>query len=207
MTVSRETPPPPPEAAGVFRDQLPTMQRYAELLTTAGVERGLIGPREVDRLWGRHLVNCGLVEPRLPHGASVADVGTGAGLPGLVWAIARRDLQVTLIEPLLRRTTFLEEATETLALTNVSVVRARAEDVRDTFDVVTARAVASMDKLARWCMPLVAPGGVLLALKGQAAEAEVREARQTLKRLGARDTLVRTYGTEGVPTTVVEVSK
>lgn len=207
MTVSRETPPPPPEAAGVFRDQLPTMQRYAELLTTAGVERGLIGPREVDRLWGRHLVNCGLVEPRLPHGASVADVGTGAGLPGLVWAIARRDLQVTLIEPLLRRTTFLEEATETLALTNVTVVRARAEDVRDTFDVVTARAVASMDKLARWCMPLVAPGGVLLALKGQAAEAEVREARQTLKRLGARDTLVRTYGTEGVPTTVVEVSK
>lgn len=191
----------------MFRDQLDAMSAYAALLATEGVERGLIGPREVERLWSRHLINCGVVAPRITEGATVADVGTGAGLPGLVWAIMRRDLDVTLVEPLLRRTTFLEEATEQLGLSNVTVLRGRAEEVDATFDVVTARAVANLEKLARWCMPLVAPGGVLLALKGQAAEDEVKQARQTLGRLGARDTLITTYGTEGVPTTVVEVSK
>ncbi|KQO36603.1 16S rRNA (guanine(527)-N(7))-methyltransferase RsmG [Aeromicrobium sp. Leaf245] len=207
MTVSRETPPPPPVAAGVFHDQLPLVSRYAGILASDGVERGMIGPREVPRLWDRHLVNSGVVLPRLPQGATVADVGSGAGLPGLVWAIGRPDLQVTLVEPLLRRTTFLDEVVAELDLTNVRVVRSRAEDVDETFDVVTARAVAALEKLAKWCMPLVKPGGVLLALKGQSAPDELESAKRTLGRLGATDTLIRTYGEVEVPTTVVEVTK
>ncbi|MCR4513249.1 16S rRNA (guanine(527)-N(7))-methyltransferase RsmG [Aeromicrobium sp. 50.2.37] len=207
MTVSRETPPPPVEAAGVFHDQLPLVSRYAGILATDGVERGMIGPREVPRLWDRHLVNSGVVLPRLPQGATVADVGSGAGLPGLVWAIGRPDLDVTLIEPLLRRTTFLDEVVAELGLSNVRVLRSRAEDVDETFDVVTARAVAALEKLAKWCMPLVKPGGVLLALKGQSAPEEVKDAKRTLGRLGATDTLIRTYGEVEVPTTVVEVTR
>lgn len=205
--VSRETPPPPAVAAGVFHDRLDAVVRYAEILSHAGVERGMIGPREVPRLWDRHLLNSGVVLPRLPQGATVADVGSGAGLPGLVWAIGRPDLHVTLIEPLLRRTTFLEEVVADLDLTNVRVLRARAEEVDETFDVVTARAVAALDKLAKWCMPLVRPGGVLLALKGRSAAEEVRDAKRTLGRLGASGTVIRTYGDLEVPTTVVEVTK
>lgn len=207
MTVSRETPPPPDVAAGVFHDRLPVVSQYAGILATDGVERGMIGPREVPRLWDRHLVNSGVVLPRLPQGCTVADVGSGAGLPGLVWAIGRPDLEVTLIEPLLRRTTFLDEVVAELGLSNVRVLRARAEDVDETFDVVTARAVAALEKLAKWCMPLVRPGGVLLALKGQSAPDEVKDAKRTLGRLGATDTLIRTYGEVEVPTTVVEVTK
>ncbi len=194
-------------AAGVFHDQLPLVSRYAGILASDGVERGMIGPREVPRLWDRHLVNSGVVLPRLPQGATVADVGSGAGLPGLVWAIGRPDLQVTLVEPLLRRTTFLDEVVAELDLTNVRVVRSRAEDVDETFDVVTARAVAALEKLAKWCMPLVKPGGALLALKGQSAPDELESAKRTLGRLGATDTLIRTYGEVEVPTTVVEVTK
>lgn len=205
MTVSRETP-PPPDAAGVFASRLPLAERYVAFLADAGVERGLLGPREVPRLWDRHVLNSAWVLPRVPLHASVADVGSGAGLPGLVWAIARPDLEVTLIEPLLRRTVFLEEAVAMLELPNVRVLRSRAEDVGQRFDVVTARAVASLDKLARWCMPLVAPGGVLLALKGSRAQHEVEEAAPTLRRLGARSIVVATYGDAEIPTTVVEVS-
>ncbi len=203
--VSRET--PPPAAVGVFASRLPMMERYADLLATEGTVRGLIGPRELPRLWTRHLLNCAAVLPRLPQGATVADVGTGAGLPGLVWAIARPDLDVTLIEPLLRRTTFLDQVVEELSLENVRVLRARAEDVEETFDVVTARAVAHLDKLGRWCMPLVKrPGGVLLALKGRSAEDEVAAAKPTLHRLGATTIVVSTYASSDEPTTVVEVS-
>lgn len=202
MTVSRET---------VFGERRPLAERYAELLATSGVERGLIGPREVDRLWDRHLVNCAAPVVRVPEGATVADVGAGAGLPGLVWAIARPDLHVTLIEPLLRRTTWLEEVVGELGLHDqVAVLRSRAEDVDQTFDVVTARAVAALDKLARWCMPLVRPGGLLLALKGRSAADEVETARATLARLGAGDIVVATYGHRWdleVPTTLVEVQR
>lgn len=201
MTVSRET---------AFGERLPQAERYAELLATAGVERGLIGPREVPRLWERHILNSLAPVVRVPQHATVADVGTGAGLPGLVWAIARPDLRVTLIEPLLRRTTFLEEVTAELGLENVTVVRARAEQVDDRFDVVTARAVANLEKLARWCMPLVGPGGVLMALKGRTAAEEVDAARATLGRLKAGDIVVATYGEElglEVPTTVVEIQR
>lgn len=204
MAVSRET---PPLAADLFGERLTLAQQYADVLADAGVERGLIGPREVPRLWDRHLLNCAVVMPRVPQDARVADVGAGAGLPGLVWAIGRPDLTVTMIEPLLRRATFLQETADVLGLTNVEVVRARAEEVQATYEVVTARAVAALDKLARWCLPLVAPGGVLLALKGRSASEEVASARRTLARLGATDTVVRTYGDLEVPTTVVEVTR
>lgn len=203
--VSRET--PPPHAAGVFASRLALAQEYAHILATDGVLKGLIGPREVPRIWDRHIMNSAVVLPRVPQQASVADIGTGAGLPGLVWAIARPDLSVTLIEPLLRRTTFLEDAVRDLGLDNVSVVRSRAEDVNETYDVVTARAVAALDKLGRWCLPLVKPGGVLLALKGRTAQDEVTAATATLHRLGATSIVVSTYDNGDVPTTVVEVTK
>ena len=205
MPVSRET--PPSSAAGVFADRLPVAERYVDLLISAGVERGLIGPREVPRIWERHILNCAVVVPRVPQGATVADVGSGAGLPGLVWAIARPDLHVTLIEPLLRRVVFLEEAVDILGLDQVTVLRARAEDVRDQFDVVTARAVAPLEKLAGWCLPLVRTGGVLLALKGRTAEEEVASSRVSLHKMGATDIVVTSHGDLQVPTTVVEVTR
>ena len=182
-------------------------EQYVDLLASIGVERGLIGPREAPRLWDRHVLNCAVVVPRVPMRASVADVGSGAGLPGLVWAIARPDLEVTLIEPLLRRTVFLEEAVATLGLERVTVLRSRAEDVVEQFDVVTARAVAPLEKLAAWCLPLVRPGGVLLALKGRTAEEEVASSRVSLHKMGATDIVVSSHGDLQVPTTVVEVTR
>lgn len=170
-------------------DRLALVERYAELLATDGVVRGLIGPREVPRLWERHVVNCALLATALPRDASVADVGSGAGLPGLVVALARPDLQVTLIEPLLRRTTFLDEVVASLALDNVVVRRDRADALhgRSTFDVVTARAVAPLDRLLGWCMPLVAPSGTLVAMKGESAEDEITAARSVLDKLGCAE--------------------
>jgi len=176
--VSRETPPAPRAAQGVFHDALPVAEAFAELLATDGILRGLIGPREVPRLWDRHLLNCAVVTDPVGEGASVCDIGSGAGLPGLVMAIRRADLSVTLVEPLLRRTTFLEEAIAALGLTNVRVLRARAEEVHgtETFDVVTSRAVAPLDKLSRWSLPLVRSGGEFLAMKGSSAEDELAAA-------------------------------
>jgi 16S rRNA (guanine527-N7)-methyltransferase len=203
--VSRET--PPPHAAGVFASRLPLAEQYAQILATDGVVKGLIGPREVPRIWDRHVMNSAVVAPRVPQGATVADIGTGAGLPGLVWAIARPDVHVSLVEPLLRRTTFLQETVDALSLDNVTVLRARAEEVHETYDVVTARAVAALDKLGRWCLPLVRSGGVLLALKGRTAQEEVTTATATLHRLGATTIVVATYENGDVPTTVVEVTK
>lgn len=206
MNVSRETP-PPQQAVEVFSWSLPVIQTYVKSLSTIGVERGLIGPREVPRIWERHILNSAVVMTRVPKGSKVADVGSGAGLPGLVWAIARSDLSVTLIEPLLRRTVFLEEMCDELGLGNVRVVRARADEVHEEFDVVTARAVAGLEKLGRWCMPLVRQGGVFLALKGQTAQEEVDVATSALTILGATTIVVNTYGDLEIPTTVVEVTK
>lgn len=210
--VSRETPPPPGQAAEVFSSRLPLAVRFADWLAGAGVERGLIGPREIPRLWDRHLLNCAVVAPAIPADARIADVGSGAGLPGLVWAIVRPDVHVTLIEPLRRRTTFLEEVTDALALGDqVTIGRGRAEDhpMTSGYDVVTARAVAAQPKLVRWCLPLVRPGGLMVALKGSRAEEEVRDAASTVRRLGGTDVIVKTYGGDllEVPTTVIEVRR
>lgn len=208
-SVSRETPPTPAAAAGVFADRLALAEQYATLLTGPGTERGLIGPREVPRLWDRHLLNCAVLTDLVPHAATVCDVGSGAGLPGLVMAIRRPDLRLTLVEPLLRRTTFLEEATDQLGLTHVEVVRGRADALHGTraFDVVTSRAVAGLAVLLEWSLPLVDRGGVVLAMKGLSAADEVRDAADALQRLGARAPEIRTIELDGlsVPTTVVRV--
>jgi len=143
---------------------------YADFLTTAGIERGLIGPREGERIWDRHIFNCLPVTQLLPEGASVFDIGSGAGLPGIVIALARPDLKVTLIEPLERRVEFLKEAT---AGTSIEVIRGRAQDVKKSADFVTARAVAPLEKLKKMSWHMVKTGGSLLAMKGESASAEM----------------------------------
>ena len=195
-----------------------SLARYAELLATAGVERGFIGPREVPRLWDRHLLNCAVAVPLVPESADVIDVGSGAGLPGIVWAIVRSDITVTCLEPLQRRATFLEEAVTELGLTGrVQVVRARAEDIvrgRGPVTslrarVVTARAVAPLERLAGWTVPLVQPGGELLALKGRSAAEEIEASRSVLERLGIVEVAIVECG-EGLvdpATTVVRAVK
>lgn len=190
----------------MFASRLPLAERYAGWLADAGVVRGLIGPREVPRLWERHLLNCAVVADAIPDGASVADIGSGAGLPGLVLAIRRPDLQVTLVEPLLRRTTFLDEVVADLALDRVEVVRGRAEELHGdrVFDVVTSRAVAPLEKLLGWCLPLCGPAGVVLAMKGSSAAEEVAELPWT----GAEGTAtVLTLGADQIvlPSTAVRV--
>lgn len=210
VDVSRETPPDPDPAvvAQVFAPgRLEVLQRYAALLASEGVLRGLIGPREVPRLWDRHLINCGLLAPLVPEGARVADLGSGAGLPGLVLALARPDLEVTLIEPMARRAAFLSEACAALEAHHVTVVRGRAEDWTGParFEVVTARAVAPLAKLLTWAMPLVAPGGMLLAMKGTSAQEEIAAAGDGLTAWRAQAEVVR-FAVPGASTaTVVRV--
>lgn len=189
--------------------QLPLAVRYAGWLAGEGTVRGLIGPREVPRLWERHILNCAVVAEVIGEGSTVADVGSGAGLPGLVLAIARPDLAVTLIEPLLRRSTFLDEVVADLGLGNVEVVRARADALHGTrtFDVVTSRAVASLPTLLEWCMPLVAASGALVAMKGSSAADEISEAGRTLAKLGCGVPEILSVG-DGIllsTTTVVRV--
>ena len=183
------------------------LESYANWLATEGVIRGLIGPREVERIWDRHLANCAALVELIPSGASVIDIGSGAGLPGLVVAIVRPDCQVTLIEPLLRRSEFLQEVATDLGLTNVTVVRARAEQVKDRkANVVTARAVAPLERLLGWAMPLVAPGGELLAMKGSNAAQEITDAQG---KLGKYQVEIHRVGQAIVdpPTTIVRVTR
>ncbi len=204
-----EAPPAPPTAAAVFGDGLEIAVEYAAILSGAGIERGLIGPGEVARLWDRHILNSGVVGELLATGDRVADVGSGAGLPGIPLAIARTDVSVTLVEPLLRRADFLGETVELLGLP-ITVLRGRAEErsIRDAagvIDVVTSRAVASLDKLTRWCLPLLRPGGRMLAMKGERAGAEIEEHRRVMSSLGAVDVKVMECGVNYLtpPVTVV----
>jgi 16S rRNA (guanine527-N7)-methyltransferase len=205
--VPRET-----EAAAkkLFGDRLELAETYARALATTGAERGLIGPREVPRIWDRHLLNCVALAELIPADVEVADVGSGAGLPGLPIAIARPDLSVFLVEPLLRRVVWLREVVLELELTNVEIIRSRANAVAaadQLFDVVTARAVAPLPGLLELCLPLVRPGGELLAMKGDSAAEELIEAEPMLRQLGAVEWSVAVCG-EGLlvtPTTVVRV--
>ncbi|MFJ9753790.1 16S rRNA (guanine(527)-N(7))-methyltransferase RsmG [Streptomyces sp. NPDC101149] len=210
MTEAAELPPAPEQAPEVFGDRFADAVRYAELLAEAGVQRGLIGPREVPRLWERHLLNCAVLSEAVPEGVSVCDVGSGAGLPGIPLALVRDDLKITLLEPLLRRTNFLTEVVELLGLDHVTVVRGRAEEVMGKLPpvhVVTARAVAPLDRLAAWGIPLLRPYGEMLALKGDTAEEELKSASSALTKLGAVETSILHVG-EGVvdpPSIVVRV--
>lgn len=182
-------PPAPAQARAVFGPAIAAAERYAALLAGPGVERGLLGPHEVGRLWERHLLNCAVVADLVPAGCSVADVGSGAGLPGVVLALLLPDVRVTLVERMLRRAVFLEECVAELGLKNASVARGRAEDWAGKLsaDVVTARAVAPLGRLAGIALGLVRPGGTVLAIKGAKAPAEVVAARPALARLGVRD--------------------
>lgn len=196
-------------AQEIFGDRLDLAKRYVEHLATSGIERGLIGPREVPRLWNRHVLNCAVVAQLIPEGSRVADVGSGAGLPGLCLAIARKDLQLTLIEPLERRVMWLEEVVMDLGLDNVEIRRSRAEQAFGTVecDVVTARAVSALNTLAPLTIPLLEGKGQLLAIKGRSAEEEIAKAAKTIKKLGGVETEVLTAGA-GIldePTTVVRV--
>jgi 16S rRNA (guanine527-N7)-methyltransferase len=203
--VSRET---PPLVEKLYPRAAVRLSAYADLLATQGTLRGLIGPREVPRLWDRHLLNCAVVERLIPEQSSVADIGTGAGLPGIVLAIVRPDLEVALVEPLLRRTTFLQEAVDTLGLDNATVVRARAEEIPPaSYDVVTSRAVAPLGKLARWCLPLCVEGRLMLAMKGSSVEQELESSERELTKLGAELWHIHELGVDELtqPTTVVSI--
>lgn len=171
------------ERAAVFGGDAEVAQQYVDILASRGIDWGLVGPREGDRLWERHVLNSVAGAELFPVGASVVDVGSGAGLPGIPLAILRPDLRITLLESLLRRANFLELTVADLSLAGrVSVVRARAEEHRATYDVVTCRAVAPLPRLLDWCLPLRAPGGRLLALKGSSASQEVEESHAILRR-------------------------
>ena len=205
-----DLPLPSAEAIAEFGDSLAKAQRYVELLATDGVTRGLIGPRETARLWDRHLLNCALVAELLPDQGELVDIGSGAGLPGIVLAMLRPRLHVVLLEPLLRRSVFLEECVSALDLPNATVVRARAEEKaasRISADIATARAVAPLDRLVGWAAGLLRPGGELLAIKGQSAAAELEAAGPVLSGLGVRsaEVLQAGHGRVVSATTIVRV--
>ena len=205
------TPPPAPEGAEVvFGDRLRVAERFTAILADSGVSHGLVGPREVARLWERHVLNCAVVHPAIPEGAPVIDVGSGAGLPGLALAIVRPDLRLLLVEPMLRRTTWLTNTVEELGLDNVEVHRGRAEQFwgRLSAPVVTARAVARLGELARWSLPLLSPGGAMLALKGASAQEELDADRAAVRRLGVVAEAVESYGSGIIDpeTTVVRLT-
>ncbi|OXM74524.1 MULTISPECIES: 16S rRNA (guanine(527)-N(7))-methyltransferase RsmG [Amycolatopsis] len=205
---------PVPEVAGrVFGDGLGQAVQFAEMLERYGVQRGLIGPREVERLWDRHLLNSAVIGEHIDSGVRVIDVGSGAGFPGVPLAIARPDLDLVLVEPMARRADWLNEVAESIKL-DVTVVRGRAEEkaLRERVgaaDVVTSRAVAPLARLAGWCLPLVREGGMMLAVKGASARDEVARDAKAVARVGGGAPTVSECGV-GVletPTTVVRVER
>ncbi len=200
----------PETAEQIFGDRLDVAVGYHDWLSDVAVARGLIGPREADKLWSRHILNCAVISSLFASGERVVDIGSGAGLPGIPVAIARPDLDVVLVEPLLRRTTFLAEVVKALGMGNVTVVRGRAEEpsVVAEFgdaDAVTSRAVAPLDRLVRWSSPLIRSGGRLVAMKGSTALNEIEEHRAACEAAGVVDLSVATAGEDLLiePTTVV----
>ena len=203
----------PDAARTIFGDRLELAEKYHLSLATDGVERGLIGPREVPRLWERHLLNCAVIGELIEEAESVVDVGSGAGLPGIPLAIARPDLRITLVEPLLRRSVYLAEFAESVGL-DILVVRGRAEQpgvIKEVggADVVTSRAVAPLEKLARWSIPLIHEGGRMLAMKGSSAAEEISRDRASLTRMGAGKLEIVECGVDllPTPTTVVRAER
>ena len=196
-------------ARTIFGDRLPLAERFVEHLATSGIDRGLLGPRELPRLWDRHVLNCAVVGELIPAGKRVADVGSGAGLPGVALAVARPDATFVLIEPLERRVNWLHEVTKDLGLTNVEIFRGRAEQAVGKFDVdiVTARAVSALSGLAALTIPLLDKFGEVLAIKGRSAAEEVEKAAKVIRRLGGVETTVEKVGGAllAEPTTVVRI--
>lgn len=200
------------KAAGtLFGDQLPLAQRYVEHLCTTGITHGLLGPREVPRMWGRHVLNCAVLGPELPAGGTVADVGSGAGLPGIALALARPDVDFTLIEPMERRVDWLDGVVKDLGLENVQVIRARAEDVQDEVmaDVVTARALSALKKLIPLTIALMDEDGELMFFKGRSAAEEIEAAAKQIKRAKLQAPKIQLLGEELLeePTTIVRLRR
>ncbi len=173
----------PAVAAVIFGDRLDLARRYAALLIRDSDTLGLLGPREMPKLWSRHILNSAVVSELVPDGVTVADVGSGAGLPGIPMAIAQPNAHFTLIEPMERRSDWLKAVVAELGLENVSVLRARAEEVGEVFDLVTARAVSALPKLLRLTVPLTRHGGAIIALKGSKAAEEIEESKKLSKKL------------------------
>ena len=189
----------PAAAAAVFGDRLDLARGYANALVRDGDLLGLLGPREMPRLWSRHILNSAVVAELVEPGKTVCDIGSGAGLPGIPMAIVLPETHFTLIEPMERRSEWLVSVVEELGLTNVEVLRARAEEVGEAFDIATARAVSALPKLLRMCVPLVRHGGEILALKGSKAAEEIEEAKRLQKKLGISSFEIELAGAQLLP--------
>lgn len=199
----------PAAAVAIFGDQIDQARSFAQTLANDSDELGLLGPRELDKLWSRHILNSAVVAELVRPGDKVADVGSGAGLPGIPMAIASPDAQFVLIEPMERRSSWMLEVVEDLGLENVRVLRSRAEDVSEQdFDIVTARAVAALDKLLKMCVPLLKPGGALIALKGSKAAEEITNSKKLEKKLGISSFEILVCGEKFLPepTSVVKTT-
>lgn len=211
---NQELAPAPAVAAEIFGDRLPLAEAYHRSLATDGSTRGFIGPREVPRLWERHILNCAVIGEAMDYGVAVADIGSGAGLPGIPLAIARPDLRILLIEPLLKRSVYLNEVVEQLQLTNVTVIRGRAEEKAvkrqvGRVDVVTSRAVAPLGKLTGWSLPLVRVGGAMIAMKGASVSEELERDAAEIERAGGGKAEILTVGGGllSEPTTLIRVPR
>ena len=199
----------PAAAVAIFGDQIDQARSFAQTLAGDSDELGLLGPRELDKLWSRHILNSAVVAELVRPGDKVADVGSGAGLPGIPMAIARPDADFVLIEPMERRSSWMLEVVEDLGLKNVRILRSRAEDVTEQdFDIVTARAVAALDKLLKMCVPLLKPGGALIALKGSKAAEEIANSKKLEKKLGISSFEILVCGEKFLaePTSVVKTT-
>jgi 16S rRNA (guanine527-N7)-methyltransferase len=199
----------PAAAVAIFGDQIDQARSFAQTLANDSDELGLLGPRELDKLWSRHILNSAVVAELVRPGDKVADVGSGAGLPGIPMAIARPDAEFVLIEPMERRSSWMLEVVEDLGLKNVRILRSRAEDVTEQdFDIVTARAVAALDKLLKMCVPLLKPGGALIALKGSKAAEEIANSKKLEKKLGISSFEILVCGEKFLsePTSVVKTT-
>ena len=184
------------------------LAQYAEILVKDAVRLGIIGPREVDRIWDRHILNCAALTELIPDGQSIIDIGSGAGLPGIVLAILNPNSAVTLIEPMQRRAEFLTQTKTELGLSNVEILRGRAEGQKVSAQNVTSRAVAPLNKLLSWSWPLVEKGGKVLAIKGEKATEELAEVKNELVSLKSSTAIIKTCGLAlDLSVTVVEITK
>jgi len=199
---------PSPSQISILGTSYSRLEQYVQILENESTIQGLLGPREIDKIWERHILNCAAINELIPTKASIIDIGSGAGLPGIVLAIMRPDSEVTLVEPMQRRIDFLNQTVRELNLTNVQVVRGRAEDQKISAQVVTSRAVAPLNKLITWSWPLVEKGGKLLAMKGQKAQSEWEEAKTQRPSLENLTASIKTCGSAlDLSVTVVEILK